>query len=274
MLSCLDRRIQAAFGYGQIELYNSIDSHSINSNRVVSGRLKMTITILVCLLALPASLGGSPWEKPPEKWNAADVYRILQDSPWSPAGVKLDLKSAPHQAERQTGVVSDAALTPGVEISRSKEQPEIPVLWWSSKTVRLAQQRALQLSNPALAKTPLHADELSDYVLVITGSEHLRILKDAKEDLHDTVFLELSAGATLELVSVTFVEGTDREEARVEFHFPKLLEGQPAIDHDSQRVILHCKATAKTPRPFANNTLSFRAEFKPSNMQVHGVPDL
>jgi hypothetical protein len=237
----------------------------------------MTRIILVCLLAVPSSFGGSPWERPPEKWSAADVYRILQDSPWSPAGVKLDLKSAPHRVDRQTGLVNDtpvnsgdATLTPGMEISQSKAQPQIPVLWWSSKTVRLAEQRALQLSNPALAKTPLHVEEMVDYVLVIKGSEHMRILREAKEDLHDTVFLELSAGATLELAGVKFVE----EEERVEFHFPKLIEGQPAIDQDSERVILHCKATAKTPRPFANNTLSFRAEFKPRNMQVRGVPDL
>ena len=32
---------------------------------------------LVALLALPALPGGTPWDKVPEKWNLADVSRIL-----------------------------------------------------------------------------------------------------------------------------------------------------------------------------------------------------
>jgi hypothetical protein len=52
----------------------------------------MTRIILVALLALPATPGGAPWDKVPEKWNLADVSKILQESPWSPAGVKLEGK--------------------------------------------------------------------------------------------------------------------------------------------------------------------------------------
>src|SRR5271167_1775829 len=39
----------------------------------------MTRFTLVALLALPASLSGSPWDKVPAKWNLADVSRILQE---------------------------------------------------------------------------------------------------------------------------------------------------------------------------------------------------
>jgi hypothetical protein len=74
------------------------------------------------------------------------------------------------------------------QISRSKPQPKVPVIWWSSKTIRLAQQRLRQLSNPAQTAEPFPAEELPDYVLVIEGSEPLRILQGAKEDLGDTVF--------------------------------------------------------------------------------------
>ena len=58
---------------------------------------------------------------------------------------------------------------------------------------------------------PLQVEELPDYVLVIEGSEQLRILDDAKDDLRDTVFLELPNGAILDLASVQFVEGGERE---------------------------------------------------------------
>jgi hypothetical protein len=190
-------------------------------------RPMLTRIILVALLALPAAPGGSPWEKLPEKWNLADVSRILQDSPWSPAGVKLERQVTARYADRQTGLVSDDPVNgntsnpvPGIQISRSKPQPKIPVIWWSSRTIRLAEQRLRQLSDPALAADPLRAEELPDYVLVIEGSEALAILKDAKEDLHDSVFLELTSGMTLDLGSVRFFDGTEREEARTEFHFP------------------------------------------------------
>jgi len=241
----------------------------------------MTRIILVALLALPAAPGGSPWEKLPEKWNLADVSRILQDSPWSPAGVKLERQVTARYADRQTGLVSDDPVNgnisnpvPGIQISRSKPQPKIPVIWWSSKTIRLAEQRLRQLSDPALAAKPLLAEELPDHVLVIEGSEALRILKDAKEDLHDSVFLELTSGMTLDLGSVRFLDGTEREEARTEFHFPRQIEGRAALDPESALIVFHCKASAETPRPGHDNALALRAEFKPRAMRVHGVPDL
>ena len=67
--------------------------------------------ILVTTLAFPASFfGDPPWDKAPEKWDHADAYRILQDSPWSPAQVKLDTKSTTHYTDRQTGRVDDSCL--------------------------------------------------------------------------------------------------------------------------------------------------------------------
>lgn len=237
--------------------------------------------ILVTLLALPSPFGGTPWDKAPEKWSITDVYRILQDSPWSPADVKLEAKSAPRQEDAQTGMVTDSPIdsgestsAPGAQIGHGKPQAAVPVLWWSSRTMRLAELRLRQLHNSAHAKDPLKVEDLPDYVLVIEGSEQLRIFRDAKEDLHNTVFLELPDGGTLDLASVHFFDGTEDEEARAEFHFLRQIDGQPAIDPDSERVIFHCKASAKNARPFQNNSIALRAEFKPKLMRVRGVPDL
>jgi hypothetical protein len=117
----------------------------------------ITRFILVALLALPVPLGGSPWDKPPANWNLSDVSKILLDSPWSPATVKLEREITAHQTDPQTRLQTDAPVNsdnanqiPGIQISRSRPQPKVPVIWWSSKTVRLAQQRLHQLSNPAL----------------------------------------------------------------------------------------------------------------------------
>jgi hypothetical protein len=237
--------------------------------------------ILAAWLALPASFGGSAWDKPPTKWDLADIYRILEDSPWDPAEVKLEAKGASRLEDTQTGIVTDSPINstettpvPAVQVNRGKTRPAIPVVWWSAKTIRLAEKRLLQLQHRGSPTDPLQVEELPDYVLLIEGSEPWRILHDAKEDLHDTVFLELSDGGTLDLASVNFVDGSDDQEPRVEFHFPRQIDGQPTIDPDSERVILHCRATVRTPRPFQENTLSFRAEFKPKTMRVRGAPDL
>lgn len=252
----------------------------MNIRQVAPDRLMMTGLVFVAWLALPGLPGGSPWDKVPAKWDMADVYRILQDSPWSPAGIKLESKLTAGQVNSQTGITeapvnaNSASTVRGIQINRSKPQPGVPVLWWSSKTIRLAQQRFRQLRNPAIAGEPLQAEDLPDYVLVIEGSEQLRILRDAMEDLHDTVFLELTSGMSLDLESVSYFDGTEQEEPRVEFHFPRAVEGRATIDPQSERVIFHCKATSKTPRSSHDNSLSLRAEFRPRAMRVHGVPDL
>lgn len=242
-----------------------------------------TNAILVSSLALLMSLGTPTWEKVPEKWNLKDVDRILQDSPWSPAESKIEGKLSPGEVNSQTGLVNDDSRSnptdtttpvPGIRMSHSKLQPATPVLWWSSKTIRLAEQRLRQLENPSQFTGPLRVEDLQDYVLAIEGSKQLRIFRDAKDDLRDTVFLELPNSTTLDIASVQFVEGVEGEEPRTEFHFSKQIEGRPTLDPSSERVIFHCKAVAKTVLPSRENAIALRAEFKPRIMRVHGVPDL
>jgi hypothetical protein len=256
--------------------YNFTRSAGIETHQVVPVRPMMTRFILAAMLALPGVPGGSPWDRPPAKWSLADVYRVLQDSPWSPGRIRLQPDPGPQPSPVAEAPVNsnDANPVPGFQISRSKAQPAVPVLWWSSKTVRLAQQRLHQLVTSALSAEPLRADDLPDYVLVIAGREPFRILRDAKEDLHDTVFLELPGSATLDLESVRFFDGSEREEARVEFHFPRQIDGRATLDPETERIVFHCKASAKTPLPWHDNALSLRAEFRPRAMRVRGVPDL
>jgi hypothetical protein len=242
----------------------------------------LTRIILTAALAIPASsFGAPPWEKAPEKWDRADAYRILQDSPWSPAQVKVDTRSTRRSTDPQTGRVTDYSSSPpetnpvpGFEVSRGKALPPIPVLWWSSRMVRLAEQRILQLRNPAKAAQRLDAPVLPDYVLAIEGSEPQRILQDAAEDLHDTVFLELPDGVTLDLESTRFVDATDDQDARTEFHFPREVDGRPTIEPDTERIIFHCHASAKTSHPNRNSAISLRAEFKPRTMRAGNLSDL
>ena len=234
--------------------------------------------LVSALFALPA--GTEPWDKPPEQWDLADSYKILRDSPWTPSDTKFEANFTQRHTDKLSGLVTDSptntADTPlirGVEVNRNKPLPPVSILWWSSKTVRLAERRLFELKNsPNAAAIPV--ETLPDYVVAIEGSEPLRIFQDANEDLHETVFLVLDEGLTLDLAQVKFVEATEDTDARVEFHFPREVEGHSAIDPQSEKVEFHCKASAKTPRPGRQNALSMRSQFHPRAMRANGVPDL
>jgi hypothetical protein len=210
----------------------------------------------------------------------AETFRVLRDSPWSPAGNKLAAAWTQRHTDPQSGMVSNSPVNPedtgmvrGMEIKRNRPLPAVSVLWWSSKTVRLALPRQRQLRPSGGAATVLAAEDLPDYIVAVEGSEPLRIFQNAREDLHDAVFLELADGLTLDLKSVLFIEGTAEEEARAEFHFPRLTDGRPALDANSEFVVFHCKASAKTPRLGGDNAISLRAEFQPRTMRARGLPD-
>lgn len=231
------------------------------------------------IFALPG--GTEPWDKPPEQWDLADSYKILRDSPWAPSETKFEANFTQRHRDDLTGVVvdsptnpTDAPLVRGVEVSRDKPLPPLPIFWWSSKTVRLAERRLLELKGSKNAAPLPPVETLPDYVIAIEGSEPMRIFQNPNEDLHETVFLVLDEGLTLDLAKVTFVEATEDTDARVEFHFPREVEGHPAIDPQSDKIEFHCKASVKTPRPGRQNALSIRTQFHPRIMRANGVPDL
>jgi hypothetical protein len=238
--------------------------------------------LLVVLFALPAAPPASgPWDKAPEQWDLRDVYRILRDSPWTPTETKLEASYTQGHTDTLTGIVNNSptnvpgtGVIRGVQVSREKSSPAYSLLWWSSKTIRLARQRLQQLQHPGTSKEPLKVEESSEYIVVLEGSDPFEILRNAKEDLHDTVFLEIAGGLSLDLASTKFVEGVGEEEDRVEFHFPREMEGHPAIDPDVDRVTFHCRATARTPHPGRENSLSFHAVFRPAHMHARGASDL
>ena len=236
--------------------------------------------LLVSLSSAAAFPAGGPWDKAPEQWSKVDALRVLQNSPWSPAKVKLDAKFTYRHADPQTGIVSDSPVNPtdrppvhGIELSRHKAAPPIQVLWWSSKTVRAALLRLQQLIQSPNSASPVYVEPLPDYVLAIEGSEALRIFGDSLEKVQDTVFLETADGATIDLQSIRLVNAPD-DGPRVEFHFPREINGHPSLSLNAERVIFHCKASARTPIATRSNTIALHAEFEPRAMRVRGVPDL
>ncbi len=225
---------------------------------------------------------GPPWDKAPELWTLADVFRILQNSPWSPSKYTLESNYTQRTTNSQSGIVDDSpvngrntAVVPGVTLTRGHPLPAVTVLWWSSRTIRLAEAKRIEARAGAKgAVSKVDANPLTDYVLTVEGDEPLRILRDPHEDLRDTVFLELENGGVLDLTFVKYIEDGDTDVVRTEMHFARMLNGEPAIDPESAKVIFHCRASAKKEMPSRENALSFRVEFCPRLMKARGQPDL
>jgi hypothetical protein len=232
------------------------------------------------VLALPVPV-NTPWDKPANQWTAADANKILEDSPWAPSKVTIEAKFTQKHTEPLTGLISDSDVNlqnssniRGVQISKGGT-PAYYVKWMSAKTMRLALEKLHRMrTNVAGTLPPLKAEESSDYVVAIEGDEPMRIIRIAKEDLHDTVFLELDSGFTVDLASVQFLDGADADPIRTEFHFPRQLEGKPAIDPASEKVVFHCRATAKKELPSRKNAISIRVDFHPKEMRAQNAPDL
>jgi hypothetical protein len=232
------------------------------------------------LLAFPFP-ANAPWDKPADQWSAADANKILEDSPWAPSKITIEARFTQKHTEQLTGLISDSDVNlnnsnniRGVQISKGGT-PSYYVKWMSAKTMRLALEKMHRMrTNMVGTPPPLKAEESPDYVVAIEGDEPMRIIRNAKEDLHDTVFLELDNGFTVDLASVQFLDGADADPLRTEFHFPRTVEGKPAIDPESEKVIFHCRATAKKELPNRDNAISIRVDFHPKEMRAQNVPDL
>ncbi len=227
--------------------------------------------------------GNGPWDRPADQWTAADANRIFEDSPWTSAKITIEAKFTQKHTEPLTGLISDSEVNlnntnnvRGVQISKGSSTPSYFVKWMSAKTMRLALEKMhrMRLNVAGGVQPPLKVEESPDYVIAIEGDEPMRILRNAKEDLHDTVFLELDNGFALDLAGVQFLDGADADPLRTEFHFPCVIEGKPAIDPDSERVVFHCRATAKKEMPGRSNAIAIRVEFHPKEMRAQNQPDL
>jgi hypothetical protein len=238
--------------------------------------------ILVSVLSAGAGFTRDAWDKPPEQWTQADAYQILQDSPWSPAKSRIEVSfTTLYKRDRLTRMPSDSPSAQSrkereanVNLSGGKPLPAVSVLWWSARTVRLAQERLKELANSAPAGMPVPADTLADVVIVVEGSDALRIARAAGDDLRQSAYFEMPSGMALDASAVEVHEGEKAGDDYVAFHFPRRIEGQPTITPDMEKVVFRWKASAKDERAGQPDTISVRVAFEPRRMRAAGQPDL
>ena len=224
----------------------------------------------------------APWNKPPQEWNESEAFAILSDSPWSPVKpifhlsvVEKSRNTATNEPISRSEAVARGELRRNITPRVAPGDPPSPsVLWWSAKTVRLAEQRLRQLKGQSPVNAALTAEELPEIVIVVEGSEPVRILRDPAGDLRETAFLELPSGMPLDPSHIEFPVMPDDAIERAAFHFPRAIDGRPTVTPNDPRVVFHCKVTAKTQLAGRPNQLSIRVEFDPRRMCASGRPDL
>jgi len=244
----------------------------------LSWRRGIVALLLAASLAPVSARAGDPWDKKPEQWTLKDVTAILFDSPWSPAKFSVGIE---FKEIRENPITKERVEKPhgvrtieGPQVAWDRELPARPtVRWWSSRTLRLAEQRLAQLQGRAPGDAPLKAEPIDYFVIAVEGSEPLRILRDAEDDLKPAVYLELPNGMPLDAIDVQFREGTLAGEDRVLFFFLRKINGVPTIPPDTSRVVFRCRATAKTHRGQEPNSLDLRVTFEPRKMRSANKPD-
>ena len=116
----------------------------VSQDRGASAMLRRFFFIGIFFAAV-ALAANAPWDKPSDRWTPSDVFRILRDSPWSPARFAIESDYTQGRTDPQTGVATDSpshvqgAVVRGIVVSRGHPLPAVTVLWWSSRTVRLAE---------------------------------------------------------------------------------------------------------------------------------------
>jgi hypothetical protein len=238
--------------------------------------------VATAILFGSAVLAGQT-SKPSQKWSYEDAYRILTDSPWAPAkgAVQVEFGSETKYLDPYSGIRTTEysnrrsdALTAKINPKGSTPLPAISVLWWSSKTIRLAQMRVDQFRGKLAKDAPLQVERLEQITIVVEGSESLRILRDAGPGLKESVYIELPGSATLEPVEIKFHEGENAGEDYVAFEFLRERNGEPTIPENTPSVIFYCKAESQKPEPGRSNSLALHVTFRPVEMRANGQPDL
>jgi hypothetical protein len=219
--------------------------------RKVTRGLLVAATVLVAVNVW----AGDPWQKSYKQWDATDVRRILNDSPWSKTVEiermeKLGLEApggapkfagAPGAEEEDEREEKDDDDRGKGEKERKKDQVKFRVRWVSSRTLREASVRG-QVLQGRIAE----ADEdktlppaAADYELALVGT-HMTIFNGADEStLRDKAYL--TAKKSKERITASKVEIVRSVDGKrinaIVFHFPKQNpSGQATVSADEKEL--------------------------------------
>lgn len=214
--------------------------------------------------------GGDPWKsKPYQQWDAKDVQKILEDSPWAKvAQVEVTWKAdrsypigepntppiapnqpAPTMGSGKTmggGAQSAPAPVSGAPVSgNSSGEASFLVRWVTSKTVEKAIYRKAELAGtmkPEDAEKDL-ARQLDVYELAVLGTDMKPFESADEETLKTSAYLiEKKNKQKISPYKVEFTRSPDGKKVQVvAFIFlRKASNGEPTIPEDEKGVDFVC----------------------------------
>jgi hypothetical protein len=226
----------------------------------------------VLVVAALVFAGGDPWKsKPYQQWDAKDVQRVLEDSPWSKIiQVEATWKtgkdnsgndaSGPAVATNQqvpagggggksvggSAPAAPGATTPGAgDSGNSSGSASFLIRWVSSKTVEKAVYRKAELAGQMKledAEKEL-AKQLDVYELVVFGPD-MKPFQSADEGTlkTDGYLIEKKTKQKISPMKVEITRAPDGTKVQaVAFLFPrKAANGEPTIADDEKSVDFIC----------------------------------
>lgn len=204
-----------------------------DTERVLMRRLLMVAVVLVAVNVW----AGDPWQKSYKQWDATDVRKILNDSPWSktveierrlslqaPAGVP-QMAGVPgvEEEDEQEEAGDDDRGKGGQE--RKRDDANFRVRWVSSRTLRKASVRGqvLQGKIPAADADKYLPPPPQDYELALVGLDMSALQKMEESTLRDKTYLIAKKSKQKVMASqVEIVRASDGKRINaIVFHFPK-----------------------------------------------------
>lgn len=227
---------------------------ALKTSAPVNVRLKLSaIPAFLLVLAALVWAGGDPWKsKPFQQWDAADVKRIVTDSPWA----RVIRINAPWKSGQAGDSGSASGLKHGAgsgsdddDESSSPTQAAFLVRWVSSRTVRAAALRGAVLGGQLKQEEAERelAQPLDVYQVLLAGPDMKPF--DAVDETMLKNNTELVAKKTKEKIAPAKVQISRSPDGKkiqgIVFSFPKKSEtGESTIAPDEKTVNFSCIAGA------------------------------
>ncbi|MFQ5776596.1 MAG: hypothetical protein ACE5IP_01150 [Terriglobia bacterium] len=230
---------------------------------------------LFVLLSAALLWAGDPWkEKPYTDWTWADIWKVLEDSPW--------VKHVGTVSQRETGLEQEAkGREPwrlGMVFDRrtrqwrydpeslSNDEHQRPlvlrtrfiILWLSSLTVRQALVANRQLYESGLSLQP------KQYMVAVYGSHKDTRAQLTEEAVRQSAYLQPRRSRKKIAPTRAQFMGRGQLLREVRFYFPRAVEGRPAIGTDEKKVRFFCQVGQE----------KIKVDFNLRKMVRDGKPDL
>jgi hypothetical protein len=223
--------------------------------------MKKTTLAIITILATVAIAwaGAAPWKtKPVDQWTDKDVQDILQNSPWSKAGIQPQGPWDPDGLMQPGGEPGTPGSSPDKPRATASAPPSTPeamqkadvaaashasysIFWWSSRTIRgaLMRRAVLKGSTTEAEGEKTLANTSDQYVLLVQGTNMQFFQHQGEQTFEKSAYLELKKTKQKVYPSkVAFFKGSDGTTVTgAVFYFPKKeANGEPTIVPDEKQI--------------------------------------